>query len=129
MEAVEELSHLLRPAGGGIYVVSTGRAEQQAVQRRLYRAGSDDEVERRFQEALRRIETGESGANEKTVAGLIRALPVLLDAPEVLSLAGGQVGHGWHRLQSPGGGRWWVKPATGESMPEARAVARALVAR
>jgi ribosome-binding protein aMBF1 (putative translation factor) len=78
-------------------------------------------------EALRRIEAGESGANEKTVAGLIRALPVLLDAPEVLSLAG-TLGIGWHRLTF-GGGRWWVKPATGDSMPEARAVARALVAR
>jgi transcriptional regulator with XRE-family HTH domain len=78
-------------------------------------------------EALRRIETGESGANEKTVAGLVRALPVLLDAPEVLSLAGA-LGIGWHRLTF-GGGRWWVKPSTGESMPEARAVARALVKR
>ncbi len=79
-------------------------------------------------EALRRIEAGESGANEKTVAGLIRALPVLLDAPEMSTLAAGALGDGWSRMMHMGG-RWWVKPATGESMPEARAVARALAGR
>jgi len=78
-------------------------------------------------EALRRIETGESGANEKTVSGLIRALPVLLDAPEISTLAAAQVGHGWHRLQSPEGGRWWVRDNM--ALSEARAVARSLVAR
>lgn len=36
MTPVEELAALLRPAGGGIYLVSTGRAEQIAVQKLLY---------------------------------------------------------------------------------------------
>jgi agmatinase len=55
MEPLEELRHLLRPAGGGIHLVSSGRAEQQEWQRRLYRAGSDDEVERRFAAAFESI--------------------------------------------------------------------------
>jgi arginase family enzyme len=37
---LDELRLLLRPAGGGVHLVSTGRAEQLALQRRLY--GVDD---------------------------------------------------------------------------------------
>ncbi|MCC6555032.1 MAG: arginase family protein [Polyangiaceae bacterium] len=51
----EELGLLLRPAAGGLYLVSTGRAEQLAVQRTLYRAASEEEVLARFHEALERI--------------------------------------------------------------------------
>jgi arginase family enzyme len=51
----EELAHLLRPAGGGIHLVSTGKAEQLALQRRLYGAASEDEVSRRWREDLARI--------------------------------------------------------------------------
>ncbi len=36
MSPVETLSRILRPAGGGVHVVSTGVAEQQALQRRIY---------------------------------------------------------------------------------------------
>jgi agmatinase len=39
---VDELALLLRPPGGGIHLVSTGRAEQEALQRRL--AGAADEA-------------------------------------------------------------------------------------
>ena len=35
---VDELSLLLRPAGGGVFLLSTGRQEQLAMQRRLYAA-------------------------------------------------------------------------------------------
>lgn len=44
----DELRLLLRPAGGGVHLVSTGRAEQLAMQRALY--GVDDEagVQRAF---------------------------------------------------------------------------------
>ena len=52
---LEELALLLRPAGGGLYLVSTGRAEQERLQQRLYGASSADEVEGRFREALGRI--------------------------------------------------------------------------
>lgn len=55
MTPLEELALLLRPAGGGIYLVSTGRAEQEALQKRLYRASNSDEVDARFREALARI--------------------------------------------------------------------------
>lgn len=51
----EELALLLRPAGGGIHLVSTGKAEQQALQRRLYGAESDAEVTLRWREDLARI--------------------------------------------------------------------------
>jgi agmatinase len=51
----EELALLLRPAGGGVYLVSTGRAEQLALQKRLYGAGDEAQVQARFREALDRI--------------------------------------------------------------------------
>ena len=46
-----ELALMLRPAGGGIYTVSTGRAEQEALQRRLYDARDRDEVDVRWRAA------------------------------------------------------------------------------
>ena len=55
MSPLEELQRLLRPAGGGLHLVSTGRAEQLALQRRLYRAARDEEVEARWREALDRV--------------------------------------------------------------------------
>lgn len=48
MNASDELSWLLRPAGGGLYLVSTGRAEQQALQRRFYEAETEQDVTERF---------------------------------------------------------------------------------
>ena len=55
MTPAQELEHLLRPAGGGVYVVSTGREAQLAMQRKLYGASSEDEVALRFREQLGRI--------------------------------------------------------------------------
>lgn len=54
MTPLEELALLLRPAGGGVYLVSSGRAEQQAAERLLYRAKSGAEVLSRFRERLRK---------------------------------------------------------------------------
>lgn len=54
MTLVEELSLLLRPAGGGIHLVSTGKAEQEALQRRLYGAADEEGVRARWQEDLAR---------------------------------------------------------------------------
>jgi arginase family enzyme len=55
MTPLAELAHLLRPAGGGLYLVSTGRAEQLALQRHLYGVASDAEVEHAFGRMLERI--------------------------------------------------------------------------
>ena len=55
MSPLEELALLLRPAGGGLYLVSTGRAEQLALQRRLYGAATDEDVDARWRAALARI--------------------------------------------------------------------------
>lgn len=55
-EILEELSWYLRPAGGGVYLVSTGRAEQQALQRRFYEAESDADITERFLATLAGME-------------------------------------------------------------------------
>jgi arginase family enzyme len=55
MEASRELELLLRPAGGGLYLVSTGKAEQRALQRRLYGAADDAGVDARWRETLARV--------------------------------------------------------------------------
>ncbi|HEY1958711.1 MAG TPA: arginase family protein [Polyangiaceae bacterium] len=49
------LAQLLRPAGGGVYVVSTGTAEQRAVQERLYGVSGDDAIRDRFHAELDRL--------------------------------------------------------------------------
>lgn len=53
MHALAELELLLRPAAGGLYVVSTGRAEQLAIQQRIYGATTENQVTDRWREALR----------------------------------------------------------------------------
>ncbi|MBX3188132.1 MAG: arginase family protein [Labilithrix sp.] len=55
MTPLDELALLLRPAAGGLYLVSTGRDAQLALQRKLYGAASDREVDDRFRAALARI--------------------------------------------------------------------------
>ena len=49
------LAQLLRPAGGGVYVVSTGTAEQRAVQERLYGVSGEEAIRDRFHEQLDRL--------------------------------------------------------------------------
>lgn len=50
-----EFPHLLRPAGGGVFLVSTGRAEQLALQRQIYDVARDEDVAASHQAALERI--------------------------------------------------------------------------
>ena len=64
--ALRELELLLRPAGAGVFVVSTGQAEQRAVQRAIYGATTDAEVEERLRARL---------------AGLSSARVVMLGVP------------------------------------------------
>jgi arginase family enzyme len=65
MNALEELALLLRPAGGGVHLVSSGRDAQAAAQRRLHGAADDEEVRVRFRERLSRI-----GAARAVVLGV-----------------------------------------------------------
>jgi len=55
MTPSEELALLLRPAAGGIHLVSTGLAEQRAIQRAIYRVNTDAEVHAAFVAAIDRI--------------------------------------------------------------------------
>jgi agmatinase len=55
VDALDELSRLLRPAGGGLYLVSTGRQAQLELQMKLYRASSEIEVAEKYRDALSRI--------------------------------------------------------------------------
>ena len=55
MTPLQELSLLLKPAGGGLYLVSTGRDAQELLQRRLYGATTAAEVQTRFERALESI--------------------------------------------------------------------------
>ncbi|MCY1006819.1 hypothetical protein OV079_14910 [Nannocystis pusilla] len=66
MTPLDELAALLRPAGGGLFLVSTGRAEQLAMQRRIY--GADDE-------------TGVDAAFRRNLAAIADARVVILGCP------------------------------------------------
>jgi arginase family enzyme len=75
MEPLTELSLLLRPAGGGLYVVSTGQKEQLALQRRLYDARDEAEVASKFEASLSKIEGARAillGVPSDVGAGFLR---------------------------------------------------------
>jgi agmatinase len=72
---MDELTRFLRPAGGGIFTVSTGRAEQEALQRRLYDAPDAGDVQRKWQAALAGVAQARAaiiGIPSDTGAGLVR---------------------------------------------------------
>ncbi len=56
-DARAELGAMLRPAAGGLYVVSTGRAEQLAIQEQLYGVHGEAAVRTSWQATLDRIAT------------------------------------------------------------------------
>jgi agmatinase len=75
MDRLDELAALLRPAGGGLYLVSTGRAAQEQLQRTLYRATSDVEVKARFVENLGKLASAKAfilGVPSDVGAGFVR---------------------------------------------------------
>ena len=81
------LAQLLRPAGGGVYVVSTGTAEQRAVQERLYGVTGDDAVRARFHEELDRLASARVvvlGIPSDVGAGYLRGANV---APQAIRAA------------------------------------------
>lgn len=51
----DPLPWLLRPAGGGVFLVSTGRAEQLALQRMIYAVDRDEDVKASHQAALAKV--------------------------------------------------------------------------
>ena len=57
MSPLEELALLLKPAGAGLYLVSTGKAEQERLQQRLYGASTPEQVRQKFLDGLARIST------------------------------------------------------------------------
>ncbi|MDP1918271.1 MAG: arginase family protein [Myxococcales bacterium] len=58
MTPIDELATILKPAGAGLYLVSTGKAEQQALQRSLYRVSTDSEVSHAFRRNLEKVASG-----------------------------------------------------------------------
>jgi arginase family enzyme len=74
-ERIAELAAMLRPAGGGIYTVSTGRAEQEALQRNLYRARDAGEIDDLWRASLERVAAARVvilGVPSDCGAGLVR---------------------------------------------------------
>ncbi|HEX3696950.1 MAG TPA: arginase family protein [Polyangia bacterium] len=72
---LDELALMLRPAGGGIFTVSTGRAEQEQLQRALYQAGDAAAVTAQWRAALGSITAAKVvvlGIPSDCGAGLVR---------------------------------------------------------
>ena len=75
MTPLDELALMLRPAAGGLYVVSTGREEQLAVQRRIYGGASENEIAARWRATLARASTARAflaGIPSDVGAGFLR---------------------------------------------------------
>ena len=101
MTAIEELALLLRPSGGGVHLVSAGRDEQLAAQRKLYGVSSDEAVQSRFRDRLSRIGAARAvllGVPSDVGAGYLRGANqgplairtrLLEEDPAWLSRAGG----------------------------------------
>jgi arginase family enzyme len=69
------LSQLLRPAGGGIYVVSTGLSQQKQLQQKIYQAPSEDAIESIWLTKLSQIPNAKYvllGVPSDTGAGFVR---------------------------------------------------------
>lgn len=55
----DDIQCMLRPAGGGVHVVSTGVAEQQELQRQIYEATDNTLIGEKWREALAAIPTAQ----------------------------------------------------------------------
>ena len=99
---LDELALLLKPAAGGLYLVSTGRAEQLALQQKIYDASNEADVATKFTAAL---------------AGIASAKGVVLAVPS-------DVGAGFRRGANLGPQA--IRTALVESDPNWPARARAM---
>ena len=71
----DTLFKMLRPAGGGVHVVSTGVRETQALQERIYQADDAQDIERRWHDAIAALPTARAcilGVPSDTGAGFTR---------------------------------------------------------
>lgn len=83
----DELELLLRPAAGGVHLVSTGRAAQAKLQRQLYGVATDDEVRAKFRAQLDKIPTARGvilGIPSDVGAGFVRGANL---GPQVIRAA------------------------------------------
>ena len=64
--ALNALKLTLRPAGGGVYVVSTGLAEQRQLQRAIYQSSNDEMIETEWIRTLRAALEFQQFDEEKT---------------------------------------------------------------
>lgn len=91
MQAIDELATLLRPAAGGLYLVSTGRAEQQAIQRSLYGVEDEAGIQAAFRRNLEAIAGARAvvlGCPSDVGAGFLRGANVGPQAIRAALLAG-----------------------------------------
>jgi agmatinase len=75
VDPLDLLGRVLRPAGGGLHLVSTGLAEQRGLERRLYGVATDGEVAAAHRRALARIASARAvilGVPSDTGAGFVR---------------------------------------------------------
>ena len=89
---------MLRPAGGGVYVVSTGRAEQLGIQKQLYGAGDEAGIAAAFSSALDRIATARAivlGVPSDVGAGYRRGANLAPQAIRAALLAADPGLRGW----------------------------------
>jgi agmatinase len=99
LDARAELSAMLRPAAGGLYVVSTGRAAQLEVQRHLYGAADEPTIQERFVAALDRIASARAvilGVPSDVGAGYRRGANLGPQAIRTAMIAGDADLRGWY---------------------------------
>ena len=99
IDARAQLAAMLRPAAGGLYVVSTGRAAQLEVQRHLYGAADEATIQARFTAALDRIATAKAivlGVPSDVGAGYRRGANLGPQAIREALIAGDADLRGWY---------------------------------
>ncbi|MGZ3422340.1 MAG: arginase family protein [Polyangiales bacterium] len=98
MNALEELATILRPAAGGLYVVSTGRAQQLEIQRQLYGVDREEDVNRLFRDNLEKIARAKVvilGVPSDVGAGFLRGANLGPQAIRAALLAGDKDYRAW----------------------------------
>jgi guanidinobutyrase len=96
LTAIDELKLLLRPSGGGLYVVSTGKAQQRALQSQLYGTENETQIQKAFELNLEKIESATGiilGIPSDVGAGYRRGANL---APQAIRLELQKVSHAFY---------------------------------